>query len=330
MEYLERTGRQAFYALDGVSYSGSRSRTRTLGGMLELLVPIVIAALAVFNTMRGSVYERRGEIYVYNAVGIAPNHVFFMFMAEAAVYAVMGAMLGYLLSQATGRALTAVGLTGGLNMDYSSLETIYASLAIMGAVLLSTLLPARDAARMAAPSDIVSWAAPRAEGDVMTMNLPFTFTAHDRIAVISYFHRWLDANGAGSSGPFFCSSPEVFARAVEAQPEGDRLVPAVSSLVWLKPYDLGVSHRMDISLPTDPETGEYIAHIRLLRQSGHAEAWHRTVQPFLGVLRKQFLNWRATSDAERGAMFKEARGLLQKGIEAGRDEHRSGGLEAES
>ena len=316
MEYLERTGKQAYYALDGVSYSGSRKRTRTLGGMIELLVPIIIAALAVFNTMRGSVYERRDEIYVYNAVGIAPNHVFFMFMAEALVYAVMGAMLGYLLSQATGRALTMAGLTGGLNMDYSSLETIYASLTIMGAVLLSTILPARDAARMAAPSELVSWAVPRVEGDVMTLNLPFTFTAHDRVAVVSYFWRWLDANGAGSSGPFFCAPPEAAARAEETQPADDRLVPVVSSRVWLKPYDLGVSHRMDISLPTDPETGEYIAHISLTRLSGHAAAWRRTVKPFLGVLRKQFLNWRATSDAERTEMFAAAKKLIQRELSA--------------
>ena len=322
MEYLERTGKQAYYALDGVSYSGSRKRTKTLGGMIELLVPIVIAALAVFNTMRGSVYERRDEIYVYNAVGIAPNHVFFMFMAEALVYAVMGAMLGYLLSQATGRALTLAGLTGGLNMDYSSIETIYASLAIMGAVLLSTVLPARDAARMAAPSELVSWAVPHAEGDVMTLNLPFTFTAHDRVAVVSYFCRWLDANGAGSSGPFFCASPEPHARMEDTQPDGDRLVPAVSSVVWLKPYDLGVSHRMDISLPTDPETGEYIAHIRLLRLSGHSAAWRRTVKPFLGVLRKQFLNWRATSDDERAEMFVDAKALLQRQLKTGE----SGGI----
>ena len=312
MEYLERTARPAYYALDGISYAGSRKRTRTMGGMLELLVPIVIAALAVFNTMRGSVYERRGEIYVYNAVGIAPNHVFFMFMAEALVYAVVGAMLGYLLSQATGRALTLAGLTGGLNMDYSSIETIYASLAIMGAVLLSALLPARDAARMAAPSELVSWTVPRAEGDGMSLHLPFTFTTHDRIAVLCYFWRWLDANGTGSSGPFFCAPPQVSVRAEPSQPEGDRLVPVVSSLVWLKPYDLGVSHRMEIALPTDPETGEYIARVRLVRQSGHTEAWRRTVKPFLGVLRKQFLSWRATTDAARAEMFAEAKAMLER------------------
>ena len=31
--------------------------------------------------MRGSVYERREEIFVYNAVGIAPRYVFAMFFS---------------------------------------------------------------------------------------------------------------------------------------------------------------------------------------------------------------------------------------------------------
>jgi len=302
--YLERTGQPAYYAIDGIAYYGSRQRATSFAGLLELLVPILIAALTVFNTMRGSVYERKSEIYVYNAVGIAPNHVFFMFMAEACVYAVIGAVLGYILSQGTGRLLTALDFTGGMNMDYSSIETIYASLAIMGSVLLSTIIPARDAAKLAAPSDIVSWTVPKAEGDVMTFSLPFTFTPHDRVAVVSYFQRWLDANGAGSSGPFFCSPPAV-------QLTGEtELVPVVVSTVWLKPYDLGVSQRMEISLPTDPETTEYIARITLTRLSGHVAGWNRTLRPFLGVLRKQFLNWRATTDGERQEMFADASRIL--------------------
>jgi hypothetical protein len=283
---------------------------------LELLVPILIAALTVFSTMRGSVYERRSEIYVYNAVGIAPNHVFFMFMAEACVYAVVGAVMGYILSQGTGRLLTALDLTGGMKMDYSSIETIYASLAIMGSVLLSTIVPARDAAKLAAPSDTNSWTVPKADGDSMIFNLPFTFTAHDRVAVISYFNRWLDANGAGSSGPFFCSPPEaILSVRKKAGTETDELVPAVGSTVWLKPYDLGVSQRMEISLPTDPETGEYVARITLTRLSGNTSGWNRTLIPFMGILRKQFLNWRATTDDERREMFTEATTILNGCVE---------------
>jgi hypothetical protein len=312
MEFLERSGESAYYAIDGVSYYGSRKRARTFEGLLELLIPIMIAALTVFNTMRGSVYERRDEIYVYNAVGIAPNHIFFMFMAEALVYAVVGAMLGYLLSQSTGRVLTALDLTGGMNMNYSSIETIYASLTIMVAVMLSTLLPARDAARMAAPADQRKWSVPVAQGDVMTFNLPFTFTRHDRIAVVSYFHRWLDSNGEGSSGPFFCAPPKPMLHEAPGEKNSGGMLPGVASAIWLKPFDLGVSQRMEIWLPTDPETGEYIASIRLVRLSGTSAAWNRTVKPFLTILRKQFLNWRAATPKDREEMFKEAQGLFAK------------------
>ena len=306
LDYLERTGQPAYYAVDGVAYYGSRRRETTVAGLLQLLVPILIAALTVFNTMRGSVYERKDEIFVYNAVGVAPNHVFFMFMAEACVYSVVGAMLGYILSQATGRVLSACHLTGGLNMDYSSIETVYASLAICAAVLLSTILPARDAARLASPSGVVSWTVPEAKLDVMEFNLPFTFTAHDRVAVISYFRRWLEANGAGSSGPFYCAPP------VTQLKIGTELVPALTSTIWLKPYDLGVSQHLEIALPTDPETGEFIARITLVRQSGHVASWQRTVKPFLTALRKQFLNWRATTEEDRTAMYAEAKQLLQE------------------
>lgn len=311
LEYLERIGEPAFYAVDGVSYYGSRQRKKDFSGMLDLLVPILIAALTVFNTMRGSVYERKDEIYVYNAVGVAPNHVFFIFMAEACVYAVVGALMGYLLSQGTGRLLTTLGMTGGLNMDYSSIETIYASLAIMVATLLSTILPARDAARMASPADTTHWTIPEAQGDIMVFNLPFTFTSHDRIAVVSYFHRWLDSNGAGSSGPFYCSAPVCSVRHESLGEKGMEEVPVLTTTIWLKPYDLGVSQQVEIALPTDPETGEYIARITITRLSGHVTTWQRTVKPFLGTLRKQFLNWRVTTTADRTEMFAEAKRMLQ-------------------
>lgn len=311
-EYLGRLGIGAYYAKGGIAYYGYRSRKKSLEGLLELLIPILIAAMTVFNTMRGSVYERKDEIYVYNAVGIAPNHIFFMFMAEACVYAVIGAMLGYLLSQVTGSVLVALHLTGGLNMDYSSIETIYASLAIVASVLLSTLVPARTASRMALPSDEMKWSVPKADGDIMRLNLPFTFTPHDRLAVISYFYRWLDANGEGSSGSFYCAPPKLRLDYDEQETRSNGLIPAIETTVWLKPYDLGVSQRLSIELPTDPETGEYIAHITIERLSGTISAWERAVMPFLGSLRKQFLNWRAVSDAERTEMFEEAKELFAK------------------
>jgi hypothetical protein len=132
--YLEQQGRSAYYGLDGVAYKGRRTREASIAGKVDLIIPLIIAALTVLNAMKGSVYERRDEIYVYNAVGIAPRYVFFMFFTEAFVYVVVGSILGYLLSQGTGRVLTVIQMTGGLNMTFTSLSTIYASLAIAIAV----------------------------------------------------------------------------------------------------------------------------------------------------------------------------------------------------
>jgi hypothetical protein len=39
------------------------------------------------------------------------------------------------------------------------------------------------------------------------------------------------------------------------------------------------------------------------------------LSPFLGVLRKQFLNWRATTDAERREMYTEANRILNECVE---------------
>jgi hypothetical protein len=176
--------------------------------------------------------------------------------------------------------------------------------------MLSTLIPAHAAARMALPSDEMSWSVPKAEGDVMKMNLPFTFTAHDRVAVMSYFYRWLDANGEGSSGSFHCSPPELSFIEEVLEEGGVGLVPRIETTVWLKPYDLGVSQRLTITLPTDPETKEFIAYATIERLSGTMSGWERAVMPFLGALRKQFLSWRAVSDVERAEMFTEAKEML--------------------
>ena len=101
--YKERSGTECHYALGGTAFTGQRARARSLAGLADIIIPLVIAAITVLNTMKGSVYERRGEIQVYNAVGIAPRYIFFMFVAEALVYAVVGTVTGCLLAQGVGR-----------------------------------------------------------------------------------------------------------------------------------------------------------------------------------------------------------------------------------
>ena len=313
--YLEQSGQATYYGLAGITYRGKRAREKSFAGLLELLIPLVIAAMTVLNTMRGSVYERRDEIFVYNAVGIAPRYIFVMFFSEAFVYSVVGSVLGYLLSQGLGKGLTAGGWTGGLNMTFASLNTIYASLAIMVSVFISTLFPARSAMQIAAPADDAGWALPEPVDDDMAFALPFTFGARDRIAVLAFFYRFFADHGEGSAGQFFSDVPRlgISGDAPDAPDKGG-YTPLLATTIWLKPFDLGVSQTLRIAMPSDPETGEFIARVVLTRLSGSRESWLRLNKPFVTLLRQHFLYWRAVSPAERKAMFEEARASLETAV----------------
>lgn len=308
--FMQQTGQSVYYGLDGIAYKGRCTREISVAGMVDLLIPLLIAALTVLNTMRGSVYERRSEIYVYNAVGIAPRYVFAMFFAEAFVYVVVGSVLGYLLSQGTGRVLTMLDLTGGLNMTFASLTTIYASLTIALAVFVSTYFPARAAMKIAAPAEDTGWALPEPDGDALRFDLPFTFTPRERIAVLIFIERFLLEHGEGSAGRFFSSVPALRVGATMPNDPTAPLVPRIQTMVWLKPFDLAVSQQMMISLPADPETRLYKAVVTLQRLSGTREAWLRLNLGFVSELRRHFLHWRVVQPDHRDELFTEARTRL--------------------
>lgn len=310
--YLERKAEPVFYGLGGVAFRGKRTRETSLAGLFDLLLPLSIAALTVLNTMKGSVYERRDEIFVYNAVGIAPRYVFFMFFAEAAVYVVVGSVLGYLVSQGAGRILTELELTGGMNMTFTSIATIYASLALGAAVFVSTYFPARSAMRIAAPAEESGWHLPEPQDGVLRFRLPFTFNRTERIAILAYFERYLEEHGEGSAERFYAGPPEMGVREqLDAVADG-AYIPNVSATIWLKPFDLAVSQKMTLSVPSDEETGEFIAEITLERLSGTRDAWLRLNAGFVRLVRRHLLHWRVVNESERRAMFAEGRRMLER------------------
>jgi len=307
VSHLERSAEPAYYGLDGTSYYGGKFRMRSLAGLVELILPIVIAALTVLNTMRGSVYERRDELYVFNAVGLSPAHIKALFVAEASVYAVVGAVGGYLVAQGVGTLVRLSGLSAGFSLNYSSMSSVVVSLIIMAVVFVSSLFPARMAAQLAAPAELMARRRRTAEGDVMEFDLPFTFNRRDRIGIIPYFVDWFDNYGEGSSGEFFCSPPVC---SVVGENHGGA-APAVETTTWLKPYDLGVSQTVRLVVRHLPETGDNVATVTMVRKSGSRESWERCCHAFIGLLRKRFLTWRAVPDENRTELLERGRALLQ-------------------
>jgi hypothetical protein len=224
-------------------------------------------------------------------------------------------VLGYILSQGTGRILTALDWTGGMNMNFTSITTIYASIAIAIATLASTYFPARSAMEIAKPADNAGWSLPKPSADdVITTDLPFTFTKRDRIAVLAFFYNYFENYGEGSAGPFFSGQPKLTIADHTDDLADGAYIPCLDVQVWLKPFDLGVSQRIVIELATDPDTKEYVSKMKLIRVTGTHDAWLRLNGPLVANIRQHFLHWRAVPAEDKGGLFDQAKKLLEETV----------------
>ncbi len=206
-----------------------------VGGMGNVIVPILIAALMILNTMSGSVHERLNEIGTYSSVGLAPSHIGALFLAEACVYAILGGVTGYVLGQLITRCLYAVGALGGLTLNYSSLASVMATVVVMITVVLSTIYPARMASRMAVPDVTRKWSLPEPKGDDWRFDFPFTVSGQEVAGLFVFFNYFFLSFEEQSTGRFYTADNET-GRFDDGGVQGYRL----GLRVWLAPYDFSI------------------------------------------------------------------------------------------
>jgi len=256
--------------------------------------------------MLGAVYERVREIGIYSAVGLAPVHVAFLFIAEACVYAVIGGILGYLIGQMTAWALVKWSLLGGLTLNYSSTSTVTSTIIVMIVVLGSTIYPAVKASRMAVPDIERKWKLPEPEGDEWHFDLPFTVLLEESLGMNIFMRDYFDAHADESASDFYTDQVN-FNR--KRRPTGEEEY-AIEMMVWLAPYDLGVSQRITLSTVPAEEKEEkdlYKIFLQVHRESGEIASWKRVNRRFLNLLRKQFLLWRTFNVAVRNEFHERGR-----------------------
>ncbi|MFM7322798.1 MAG: FtsX-like permease family protein [Armatimonadota bacterium] len=283
------------YAASGGKIERFSSIAATSGaGMETVVVPILIAALIVLNTMLGSVYERVKEIHIFSSIGLSPANIGTLFMAEALVYAILGSVAGYVLGQAISKLLTVLGLLQGLSLNFSSISAVLSTLVIVAVVLLSTLWPAKKASEVATPAINRNWNVPDPDGDSWGIRLPFAVTGDQARGVNGFLAEWFRSYEGYSVGDFITEGIE------EATFDSEHgLAYRIGCKAWLAPFDLGVSQHIRLeTVPTDLED-VYDLRLTLMRVSGDVANWKRVNRRFLNTLRKQFLIWRTLSAGER-------------------------------
>ena len=271
----------------GTYFIGSGFRT-SVGGLSLLIVPLLIAGTIILNTMLGSVYERKREIAIYNAVGLNPTHIGLFFLAESFVYGVIGSVGGYLIGQVLSLSLNKLGLIKDINVNYSSLSVAYVILFTIAVVLLSTIYPAVVATRAAVPSGKRKWSLPPTDGASMKVEFPFIYQPVLLPGIMCYLEEYFSQFTEASTGNLIAS----LVRKSLGQDDKGRPVYALDFHVALAPYDLGVTQSIAFDARYDDVVHAFRVTMAIVRLSGQDSNWISTNRPFLEKLRKHFLQWR--------------------------------------
>lgn len=270
----------------------------SVGGLETVIIPLVIAALIVLNTMLGAVAERLTEIGIFSSIGLAPAHVAMLFLSESCVFANIGVIIGYLGGQTIAKLLFWAQTNGwmsglaGLSLNYSSTAAVGVAIIIIATVLLSTVYPAKKAARMATPDVERRWKLPQPDGHLMRFSLPFMLTGMDGVACNMFLKEYFDGYVDFAGGDFYTDGT-----ALTASDDGEL---CLALTVWLAPYDLGVSQRVRLLTTPDPDDPHVRSvEIAIERISGDDTSWLRTNWLFINILRQQFLLWRTISPGQK-------------------------------
>jgi ABC-type lipoprotein release transport system permease subunit len=267
------------------------SNLASVSGAGQVAIPLAIAGLIIFNTMMGSIAERRREIHVYTSLGLAPMHVGALFVAEAMTYGLIGTVFGYVIGQGVGTILLKLGWLGNTTLNYSGTSAMLTMGLILIIVLLSALVPARLASKIAAPSIERSWKVPLPKNDEILAVLPFTINKTAAEGVLAYLSDFLDAHKEGSIGKFSAGNVDTFS----IPDEQGRISRGLKTTIWLTPFDLGVRQHLMLLVHPGQYQDIYEVQVLLSRLSGDDGSWYRMNRTFLTELRKQFLQWRSLS-----------------------------------
>ncbi len=294
-------------AAPGVYYIGEGYRT-SIGGLAFLLIPLLISGTIILNTMLGSVFERKAEIAIYNAVGLNPTHIGMFFLAEAFVYSVIGSIGGYLIGQCTSIVLTRTHLVSEINLNFSSLSVVYVILFTIAVVLLSTIYPSIVATRAAVPSGKRKWSLPAHDGKVMHVVFPFIYHEELIHGINAYLDEYFSRFTEASFGDLIANLKET-KTGVDA--DGRETLELIYD-VALAPFDLGVTQELRFIVSYDTQIQAYRLTMINTRLSGQDSNWTATNMPFLERMRTYLMHWRNLSPAEHSDYVRRGKELFSR------------------
>jgi len=300
-ELMKRFSINVYASLGGRAYLVKTASSQSVRGAWKMVLPLLLVVLIMVNLMMSTVEERQEEIRMLGAVGLAPKHVSILYLSESCVYGVLGLVYGVMLGLVV--SWVTKGVDVGVSVNYASIPTVSMGLGVLLVVVVATVLPASRAARLATPSGASEWELPETAGDEVCIQLPFTMTKRNGVAVLVFLHEYLRGHTEPTSPEFRCDDVRV---GVKDSQEEETL--SIEGRVWLAPYDIGVCQDLTLSLRQEGEL--FAVSFRAKRRSGALQPWHRAHFRFADTLRQQFLIFRTLSEARKREYFETAHALF--------------------
>jgi ABC-type multidrug transport system permease subunit len=259
------------------------TQPRLVGTGVGLIgIALVVGAFFVMNTLAASAQERKSEIKTLSSLGMAPNRVAGIFLAESIMYGIVGAVLGFIFIQGTARI---IGNQPGLELNCSSTSAILSTLLVMGACIGGAIYPARLAVRSSTSSRQEMGLDAPTEGDTWQINLPFTVNGMERTAMISNLASWFQFKNSPASDQIVASHVRFSEHEVSAQ-------------VSLAPFDLAVSQLIQIGFVPTRLEDVFSMRLQVERKSGERQNWVQANRNFVAELRQLVLDWQ-TAESQK-------------------------------
>ena len=87
-------------------------------------------------------------------------------------------------------------------------------------------------------------------------------------------------------------------------------------LIWLAPFDMGVSQYLQLDFTTSPVASIYRLEVFIERVGGETASWRRLNPRFMNTLRKQFLLWHTFTEEAKAHHRKAAEAMLAESAAA--------------
>ncbi|RLF23758.1 MAG: hypothetical protein DRN15_02045 [Thermoprotei archaeon] len=293
---------EVFMGWEGVVHKLSRITVFLLLGWNLVSVILAIGIANIVVTMLGAVKERVREIFTYSSLGLSPIGVASMFVSETLVYAILGALVGYIIGFYTNLVFISTGLLPGyFVLNYSSLFVLVAIACIILATLTSAAYPASIAAKMVTPSLERRWKPPtKPRGDEWDIPLPLRVPSRkEALGVIEYLREYFEGEGR--------ETRTFMVRELKGIQYDKN---ALLLIVGLAPYEMQVNQEVAISASLLPEEKRYAFSLHLRRISGARSIWVSSNYYFIDSIRKQLLLWRSLPSKEQAKYIERAEKAL--------------------